>query len=173
MDERNLKISLERAKELYKNGNDSIKELLLGTFTKEELEYVKLPNTWGEWVKQNSKLKSSEAWIDSNSNLISINDLVYRDRDVTDSNLLPTKDHAEAILTLIKLIRLRDTYRQGEVLDWSDTKGKYCIVYWEHAWTIATYNETCVSILSFQSSEIAHKFLDNFREDIEKLKCLL
>ena len=37
METKTLKISLEKAKELYKNGNEDIKTLLLETFTKEEL----------------------------------------------------------------------------------------------------------------------------------------
>ena len=76
---------------------------------------------------------------------------------------------AKAILALIKLKRLRDTYRQGWVPNWETTDYKYSIQYYKD--NLET-NSIChgFKFLTFQTSEIRDKFYDNFKNLIEQAK---
>ena len=66
----------------------------------------------------------------------------------------------------MQLHQLRDCYRQGWKPDWKSMTDKYCIVNCE--WPSIVSYTTYVRFLSFQSSEIAQQFLDNFRDLIEE-----
>ena len=126
-----------------------------------------LPNTWEEWVEQNKKVYS-EYYMAADSEVYNIKE---RERNInSDSNLLSKEKDAKAILALIKLKRLRDTYRQGWIPDWKYTSEfKYCIEYNDGMLCIyAHINVT--RFLSFQTSEIRDKFYDNFKGLIEQAK---
>ena len=126
-----------------------------------------LPNTWEEWVEQNKKVYS-EYYMAADSEVYNIK---KRERNInSDSNLLSKEKDAKAILTLIKLKRLRDTYRQGWVPDWkNNSEIKYCIEYNEGI-LYRGVHANITRFLSFQTSEIGNKFYDNFKNLIEQAK---
>ena len=147
MEERSIKISLERAREWYNRGGE-YKELALSAFTEKEIKEIVLPNSWEEFCEMYPK-KINE-W--------HIND---------DSNIKSLKKVGEQHLAQIKLHQLRDCYRQGWVPDWSDGKQcKWCICFNTDRFTIKC-NFIYSQFLSFQSEEIARKFLNNFIELIK------
>ena len=161
----------------YINTNNQIESVgstsELGTIIQECFEELhlpesikNLPNTWEEWVKLNLKI-ADEYFIADDCTIKSINS--ERRTFNIDANLLATKEDAEAILALIKLKRLRDTYRQGWVPDWKTTDDKYSIDYFRD-----DLNISCIRLrndfLAFQSEELRNKFLENFTDLIEQAK---
>lgn len=123
----------------------------------------KLPETWEEFCKL-YPIKEEEYYIELNSipTKISIGERFNHD----DKNVLPSKKAAEAHLALMQLHQLRDCYRQGWVPDWKDGIIKHCIALESNTLVIYKNLYTC-NFLSFQSEEIARKFLNNFRELIK------
>ena len=167
MEERNVKISLDKAREWYNKGGE-LKELALSAFTEKEITESALPNSWQEFCNM-YPLKSTEWFINNASNLKAVDiDGVYNTRYSKDyRNVLPSLKAAEAHRALMQLHQLRDCYRQGWKPDWSDGhKNKSCIILHEGNYHIDNY---CLYIrfLSFQSKEIAEKFLNNFKGLIE------
>ena len=61
--------------------------------------------------------------------------------------------------TLIKLLRMRDVYRDG----WNPNKSTFSY----------TNNEVYLTNFSFQSLEVLNLFLENFREELESVKHLI
>ena len=164
MEERNVKISLEKAREWYNQGGE-LKELALSAFSEEEIKANMLPNTWKEFCEMYPVEEDGEEWyidVDSNTSYIykrARNPKFYR-------NVLPSLKAAEAHCALMQLHQLRDCYRQGWVPDWKDDIIKYCIVL-EYNRCVIYKNLTTCNFLSFQSMELAKKFLENFKDLIE------
>ena len=162
MEERNVKISLDKAREWYNQGGE-LKELALSAFTENEITTSTLPNTWEEFCKMYPII--NEWYIDSNSNLTKF--ICGKRFYKVNKNVLPSQQAAEQHLAYMMLHQLRDCYRQGWVPDWSDGhKNKSCIIFSEGNYHIDNY---CLYIrfLSFQSKKIAEKFLNNFKGLIE------
>lgn len=129
-------------------------------------EKKELPNSWEEWIKQNPMVKD-EYFIGISSDIHHIEEM-NRINGI-DNHLIDTQKDAEAILALIKLKRLRDTYRQGWEPNYGDHSDKYVITYYKTAITcdmFMHYN----AILSFQSADIRDKFYANFKDLIEQAK---
>jgi hypothetical protein len=84
------------------------------------------------------------------------------------------KKHYDAIKSLLKLLMCRDAWWQksGWEPNWSDDTYKYCIESFNDDIRCIALNKTSC-ILAFESMEIRDKFLDSFRDDIEKAKTLL
>lgn len=163
MEERNVKISLDKAREWYNKGGE-LKELALSAFTEKEIKASILPNTWEEFCKL-YPIKEKEYYIELNSIPTEVS--IGKRLDYDDKNILPSLKAAEAHLALMQLHQLRDCYRQGWKPDWSDGyKNKSCIIFHEGNYHIDNY---CLYIrfLSFQSENIARKFLNNFKGLIE------
>ena len=164
MEERNVKISLDKAREWYKQGG-KLKELALSAFSEEEIKANMLPNTWEEFCEMYPVEEDGKEWyidVDSNTSYIykgARNPKFYR-------NVLPSLKAAEAHCALMQLHQLRDCYRQGWVPDWKDDIIKYCIVL-EYNRCVIYKNLTTCNFLSFQSMELAEKFLNNFKGLIE------
>ena len=162
MEERSIKISLERARDWYNRGGE-YKELALSAFSEEEIIESALPNTWEEFCK-NYPIKAEECYIGLNSEVV-CNDgdrTIYSDR-----NMLPSIKAAKAHLALMQLHQLRDCYRQGWVPDWEDDNIiKYCIVL-ESNRCVIYKNLVICNFLSFQTMELAEKFINNFKDLIE------
>ena len=164
MEERTVKLTLEKAKEFYKKGGE-FRDLALSAFTEEELTKVELPKTWEEFCSQ-FKIQYREYYIYIDSSIKENSD-DYRN-SIFDRNMLPSKKAAEQHLALMQLHQLRDCYRQGWKPNWLDDGNKYCIIYNSvHDYSISINKNTRV-FLSFQSREIAQLFLDNFRNLIEE-----
>ena len=123
-----------------------------------------LPETWEEFCKFHP-IEEEEYYINISSKIIGFSNNKRNIND--DKNMLSSKEAANAHIALIQLHRLRDCYRQGWVPDWKDLTFKYCI------YCVGNYYKICQSIsnnhfLSFQSMELARKFLKNFKDLIKQ-----
>ena len=167
-EERNIKVDIVTARKWYNGDDESLKELALQVFSKEELEKDELPNSWKEFCEKNRE-RGNEYYIASDSQISCTSGGFIRD-NVTDRNLVPNKAHAQGILALCQLIQLRDCYRQGWKPDWTDIDStKYDIHFECDVIETEQYRYTG-RFLSFQSKEIRDKFLENFRDLIEQAK---
>lgn len=112
-------------------------------------------------------------YVDNNAEVDSVNclDFPYAKRGLF-KNVFPTKEEAEASVALAQLCQLRDVYNEGWKPDWGDNTSKHCIIYTENKFRTITY-ATYVHFLSFKKEEIAKKFIENFRDLLEKAKPLL
>ena len=169
MEERNVKISLERAREWYNQGGE-LKELALSAFSEKEIKASMLPNTWEEFCEMHS-VKCKEYYIDIDSIITGTNNSLRFPN--ADKNMLPSLEAAKAHLALMQLHQLRDCYRQGWVPDWKDgEQNKYNILYNSDNYIIDLAWRS-QRFLSFQSQDIARKFLENFKYLIETARDLI
>lgn len=163
--ERNITLTLDKAKEWYKKGGE-LKEIALQAFTEKELIKVDLPKTWEEFCNTHPT-KKGEYYIDNCSDISSQCEST-EGRDIEmDKNVCPSKQSAEAHLALMQLEQLRDCYR-----------GLFVTVIGMPIWNISMYNGKPHiiqamwgknhSFLSFQSKEVAEEYLKNFKPLIEK-----
>ena len=163
MEERNVKISLDKAREWYNKGGE-LKELALSAFTENEITISALPNTWEEFCKM-YPIKDDEWYISASSNIIRMSQ--GKRYTFYNCNILPSLQSAKAHLAQMQLEQLRDCYRQGWVPDWKNSyQWKWCIIFDTDTFIITAgicYNH----FLSFQSKDIAKKFLENFKDLIE------
>lgn len=162
MEERNVKISLDKAREWYNKGGE-LKEIALQAFNEKELD-DELPTSWEEFCKM-YPIKIDEWYVDSNSNLKKF--ICGARFSTMQKNVLPSKEAAEAHLAYMQLHQLRDCYRQGWLPDWSnDNQIKWSIFFDKNIFVVKPiYHRS--HFLSFQSEEIARKFLNNFIELIK------
>ena len=165
MEERNIKIFLDKAKDWYNRGGE-YKEFALSAFTEEEIKENMLPNTWEEFCEMHPVEEDGEEWyIDVDSNTTYVykgvrNPEFYK-------NVLPSKEAADAHLAYMQLHQLRDCYRQGWLPNWNDSyQTKWAIYRVKNEWKIEPIVFSS-RFLSFQSKEIAEKFLNNFKDLIE------
>ena len=122
-----------------------------------------LPNTWEEFCK-NYPIKSGEFLIDSLSQILAPG---FRDREIyTDQNVLPNYKAADAHLAYMQLHQLRDCYRQG----WEPAVDEVSFAIIRSVDGRLDVDRFMYSsrFLSFQSKEIAEKFLHNFRDYIQR-----
>lgn len=122
-----------------------------------------LPNTWEEFCASNL-IGCKECYINGASEIIKADDIkIYGDdREPCYYNLLPSREAAEAHLALMKLHQLRDCYRQGWLP--KDAYEKQEPTYNIHTSLGILCVDTYGSFLSFQTRELANKFLNNFRD---------
>ena len=165
MEERNVKISLDKAREWYNKGGE-LKEIALSAFTENEITLSALPNTWEDFCNMYPIEEDKKEWfIDADSTPR----YEYKgERYINEcKNLLPSKQAAEQHLAYMQLHQLRDCYRQDWVPDWEDEyQNKWVIFYVYNKYIIEQYSFSS-HFLSFQSEEIARKFLNNFQELIK------
>ena len=127
-----------------------------------------LPNTWEEFCK-NYPIKSGEFLIDSLSQILAPG---FRDREIyTDQNVLANYKAADAHLAYMQLHQLRDCYRQG----WGPEVDKVSFAIIRSVDGRLDVDRFMYSsrFLSFQSKEIAEKFLHNFRDYIKRADDLI
>ena len=124
----------------------------------------KLPETWEEFCKL-YPVKGGEYYIDSDSIIMLADNgnRLYKH----DQNILPSFEAAKAHLAYMQLHQLRDCYRQGWVPDRSDKNFKYCICLYDNKYMAIRILERS-HFLSFQSMELAEKFLKNFKDLIKQ-----
>lgn len=158
-EERNITLTLEKAKEWYKKGGE-LKEIALQAYSEEELTKTELPRTWKEFC-ENYPVKVGETWMGSYDTIYSATmtqSRIYK-------NWIPSRRSAGAHLALIQLEQLRDCWRQG----WIPTPGN-------NSYAIKSIKkdklEVCCfcsrEFLSFPTKEMAEEFLKCFRDLIEK-----
>lgn len=166
MEERVIKLTLEKAKEFYKQGGE-FRDLALSAFTEKELKEIYLPKTWGEFCALKD-IQPGEAYFCETYGDFKVCEVHNCKRGMHSVMLLPSLKDAEAHLALAQLHQLRDYYRQGWKPSWENINlHKYCIVLNSNTPKIVlscAYNY----FLSFQSEEIAKEFLHNFRDLIIK-----
>ena len=162
METRSIKLTLEKAKEFYKKGEE-FRDLALSAFTEEELTKVELPKTWEEFCNQFKICR--ECYIETDCN-VKETGVGYRD-PLYDRNMLPSRKAAEQHLALMQLHQLRDCYRQGWMPNLTIPKSNFAIFYMKGKYSVEEFMYSS-EFLSFQSKEIAELFLDNFRDLIEK-----
>ena len=164
-EERNIKLTLDKAKEWYKKGGE-LKEIALQAFTEKELTKVDLPKTWEEFCN-NYPIKEGESYAGDSSEIYThCKSNGERDSEL-DRNMCPTPKSAEAHLALIQLEQLRDCYRGLFVTVigmpvWCIRRRRGELIIEQRVWGT---NET---FLSFQSKEVAGEYLKNFKPLIEK-----
>lgn len=139
-----------------------------------KVEFVKiqpeLPKTWEEFCEKYSNISESEYYINGYSNIckrLVKNSENVRNSEI-DKNTFPSKEAAVRHLVLMQLHQLRDCYRQGWTPDWTNPSiNKYVIINVKDY--ICTDIHTSEShFLSFQSEELAVKFLTNFKDLIKQ-----
>ena len=123
-----------------------------------------LPMSWEE-------LKRVKGYyVSSDSDMLYCN--YYPTREAT-RNLFPTKKEAEAMLAMAQLCQLRDAWNNGWEPNWGNADElKYCIF---------PYNcklEKCILRLSnkpmvFKTEELRNKFMQTFKDLLEKAKSFL
>lgn len=166
-EERNITLTLDKAKEWYNKGGE-LKEIALQAFTEKELN--PLPKSWKEFCTRHNTIKDDEYYIDVDSNLLRVNDMIsnHNRLEIADRNIYPSKKSAEAHLAMIQLEQLRNCWRQGWGPDWNDEKQtKYCINYFQGKFKISILYETRC-FLSFPTIEMAEEFLECFKNLIEQ-----
>lgn len=152
METRNVKLSLEKAKEFYAKGGE-FRDLALSAFTEEELTKKALPKTWEEYM--NNWAEKKEGFDFDTMTKVEIDTPKVSDDIISAHN------------KLIALHLLRDCYRQGWEPDYTDREVKYSIIFVYdniHIYTNIDENK----FLTFQSLKIADEFLNNFRDLIKQ-----
>ena len=127
--------------------------------------FPKLPETWEEFCEL-YHTKVEEVFINSDSQLIYWGWLGQR-HCLSDKNLLPSLEAAKSHLASMQLHQLRDCYRQGWTPDYKRLDYKYCICYDGDNYVVVQIVDRS-RFLTFQSKEIAEKFLTNFEDLIEQ-----
>ena len=123
-----------------------------------------LPETWKEFC-HNYEVQKGECYISPDSDIETTFPGVRL--EYSDRNILPSEKAAERHLALMQLHQLRDCYRQGWKPDWTIPKSNFAIFYMKGRYTVEEFIYSR-EFLTFQTREIASKFLTNFRELIEE-----
>lgn len=133
---RTLEVTLETAKEWYKNGGE-LKTLALTMFSVQEL--IPLPKTWEEYWETHYP-----------------GEVIWK---------IPFKDTetAEAFDAFRRLILLRDYYCDGWDANWNDDSIKY-VLYFDNEVPSVDKTHYKRRPLSFPTEELAKEFLKNFEQ---------
>lgn len=146
MEERTIKLSLDKAKEYYE-AEGELRKIALKAYRKDELCHIELPRTYEEYISQLQELGYSISF------------------------LMENMGHSIHAVAFDKLRHLRRCYRQDWIPDWSNEKQtKYCIVENDGLEVGRFYQNR--QFLAFQTQELAEQFLDNFRDLIIKADIL-
>lgn len=163
MKKKAIELTLEQAQKLYKESNDDIKNLLLTTFSKEELEEDKYPNTWEKCIDKFKKLY----YISRSTCLVSYITLAGITNYTGLKYCVPSEKIAKQIRALEQLLVCRDAWRNGWVSSNNDTTDRGAIYRkGNNLEVVNTVFNNC--ILQFPTKEIAEKFLNTFRNLIEE-----
>lgn len=160
-EERNITLTLDKAKEWYNKGGE-LKEIALQAFTEKELTKIDLPKTWEEFC-ENHPVQSGECWLGSC-------DEIYKktyDKERIYKNWIPSRKSAKAHLAMIQLEQLRDCYNNS----CNDTN-RIAII--NNNGNIELYvNPPFNCFLTFKNHLLAREFFSNFKEIIEIAKKLI
>ena len=161
-EERNVTLTLDKAKEWYKKGGE-LKEIALQAFTEEELN--PLPRSWEEFCEK-YPVKETEAVICCDSSIADCKGLGEKRDSEYYRDIYPSKKSAEAHLAMIQLEQLRDCWRQGWIPSKRDGGFGIRFDFYGGFRIIRLYSFS--AFLSFPTEEIAEEFLECFRDLIEK-----
>ena len=171
MQERNLKLSLESATELYKTATDEMKTILENTFP--ELVKSKYPMSHDElqemikdkdtcFITSESVVNKAKIWFDSS-------------RYHMNRNIILSEQRAKELLAFTQLIALRDKWNEIDEFkpDWSNGYiVKYCITNEGGVTHIDTWWNISFP-LYFRTGETAELFFNTFKDLIEEAKNLI
>lgn len=159
-EERNITLTLDKAKEWYKKGGE-LKEVALQAYSEEELN--PRPRSWEEFCEK-CPVKLGETYIDGSSRFITSN---LRIRHfLYGKNICPSKKSAEAHLAMIQLEQLRNCWWNGWKPEWNNCE-KYVIKFEKNDLIVFTARRIH-AFLVFPTREMAEEFLKCFRDLIEK-----
>ena len=155
-EERNITLTLDKAKEWYKKGGE-LQEIALQAFTERELN--SLPRSWEEFCR-NNPVQMGECWLE-NCDKICKKELSTKEARIH-KNWIPSRKSAEAHLAMIQLEQLRDCWRRGNI----PQEIKYKIRKIRNIYTVVYGAED--AFLSFCDLQTAEEFLECFSDLIEK-----
>ena len=163
--ERNVKLTLEKAKEWYKKGGE-LREIALQAFSEEELTKVGLPKTWKEFC-ENYPMKEGESYVGASCEIHTMH-MRENGRDIRmDRNVYPSEQSAEAHLAMIQLEQLRDCYNNS-----CDDTNRIAII--NNNGNVQLYVDPPFDcFLTFKNHLLAREFFSNFKEIIEIAKELI
>jgi hypothetical protein len=153
-------LSLDEAKQMYQIEN--LKDLALSAFTKEELEGIKPPEFDEEFY-----LEGGGWFIDDLSDIDSVDEGLCTER--SNYNVFPERGQAEACRALSRLCQLRaHPFWADECnIDNSNKEWKHVIISKNKVLDIGE-SLTWDRFLSFKTNSGARKFLNMYRELIQK-----
>ena len=161
-EERNITLTLDKAKEWYKKGGE-LREIALQAFTEKELTV--LPRSWEEFCEK-YPVKDREAHFDSMSSIIiQKGDATVR-ASIRDRNICPSQKSAIAHLAMIQLEQLRNCWWNGWEPEYNC--GTKYIIKWDKDDLIVATSGRIRAFLIFPTREMAEEFLKCFRDLIEK-----
>ena len=153
-EERNITLTLDKAKEWYNKGGE-LKEVALQAYSEEELN--PLPRSWEEFATNHARMGY---YISSDGTPL----MCASSGKLSSPHVCPSKESAEAHLAMIQLEQLRNCWRQG----WKPKPH-------ESVYTIKLSNEglrvyyfSSREFLSFPTKEMAEEFSECFKDLIEK-----
>ena len=132
-------------------------------------EDIELPKTWEEYCER-TMIDENEAVIDNHLDVHTViqKGFIREQRNpFKHKRLLPSEEVARQFVALMQLYRLRDYYRQGWEPDLSVPTSIFGIFYMKGKYTVEEFKSSS-EFLTFQTREIANKFLFNFHELIEQ-----
>lgn len=158
MGKRHIEITIEKAKEWYKQGGE-LREVALQAFDEDELKYEledKFPASWGEFLYSEG----------------------YRYCSI---NNFRTSEEAKAFVALSKLIQLRDEYWKLDNNWEPNWINKVPEIPLQEKFSIHVdcgevkkgFGYLLNHILIFRTSDLRDKFYDNFKDLIEEAKMFL
>lgn len=163
---KSIKLSIEKAREIYSKGDETMNELLLQNFTKEELEKPKAKR----WTDIRRK---PVYYIDMYANINKDNCFIG---DSSDKNSLPSETLAEAMLAMCQIqMLMADKQYNGVPRDEIGFDGKtphWQIENYDYGFGIGKYETISASVI-FTSKEKAELFLSTEKDLLEKAKCFL
>ena len=168
MDKKEIEITLSDAKVLYNSGNQTLKELALRVYSKEELEIPVLPKSWKEFCRN---YKGYHYFINFSSNVYK-SDKVDELNEYSDKNSCKTEDEAEAFVAMMQLRMLWNAYVGSWRPDWRNDEIKFIICQKCNIITVDDRTRTSATF-SFPTEELAKEFSKNFEDLLEKAKILL
>ena len=157
-----LEISLNKAREIYTKGDETMNALLLETFSKEELEKKEI-NSW----KDLGRIEGY--YVERSSDITSLNDVYTVPQN---KNIWATEEQAKASLAMSQLSQLMKHYNGDWTPDWVKQNKKYSI-YIEGEEVRVERSQGNTHFLAFPTEEIIDTFLKKHRDLIEQAKPLL
>ena len=147
MSKRNVEVSLEQAREWYKEGGP-LRTIALQAFSKAEL--LPRPKTWREYIDYKVSSDQNEGF--------------------GTKIPLPTKKLAAKTNAYLMLVNVRTAWIQDWNPDWTNKKQKkWCIICNNDNIVIDDY-ETTLCPLSFPTKEMAEEFLKCFEDLLKDAK---
>lgn len=160
-EERNITLTLDKAKEWYKKGGE-LREIALQAFTEQELN--PLPRSWEEFATNHAR---RGYYISSDGKPL----MCASSGKFSSPHVCPSKKSAEAHLAMIQLEQLRNCWWNGWEPEWNNSE-KHAIK-WEKDSLIVFTARRVHAFLVFPTREMAEEFLECFRDLIEKAEDLI